>query len=49
MEYVVPLEEKQQGVAHRAARYYKFRQKSIQQNKTVGGNYKLKRFSNRKL
>lgn len=24
MEYVVPLEEKQQGVAHRAARYYRF-------------------------
>ena len=27
MEYVVPLEEKQQGVAHRAARYYKFDKK----------------------
>lgn len=24
MEYVVPLEERQQGVAHRAARFYKF-------------------------
>lgn len=24
MEYVVPLDERQQGVAHRAARYYKF-------------------------
>ncbi|GAE84266.1 NUDIX hydrolase [Bacteroides reticulotermitis] len=28
MEYVVPLEEKQQGVAHRAARYYKFDKKT---------------------
>lgn len=27
MEYVVPLDEKQQGVAHRAARYYKFDRK----------------------
>lgn len=27
MEYVVPLDEKQQGVAHRAARYYKFDKK----------------------
>ena len=27
MEYVVPLEEKQTGVAHRAARYYKFDKK----------------------
>lgn len=27
MEYVVPLEEKQQGVAHRAARYYRFDRK----------------------
>lgn len=27
MEYVMPLEEKQQGVAHRAARYYKFDRK----------------------
>ncbi|MCS2592958.1 NUDIX hydrolase [Bacteroides thetaiotaomicron] len=27
MEYIVPLEEKQQGVAHRAARYYKFDKK----------------------
>ncbi len=27
MDYVVPLEEKQQGVAHRAARYYKFDKK----------------------
>ena len=27
MEYVVPLEERQQGVAHRAARYYKFEKK----------------------
>jgi len=27
MEYVVPLGEKQQGVAHRAARYYKFDKK----------------------
>ena len=27
MEYVVPLEEKQQGVAHRAARFYKFDKK----------------------
>lgn len=27
MEYVVPLEEHQQGVAHRAARYYKFDRK----------------------
>ena len=27
MEYVVPLDEKQQGVAHRAARYYHFDKK----------------------
>ena len=27
MEYVVPLDEKQEGVAHRAARYYKFDKK----------------------
>ena len=27
MEYVVPLEERQKGVAHRAARYYKFDKK----------------------
>ncbi|WP_321331452.1 NUDIX domain-containing protein [uncultured Bacteroides sp.] len=27
MEYVVPLEERQKGVAHRAARYYKFDRK----------------------
>lgn len=27
MEYVVPMEERQQGVAHRAARYYKFDKK----------------------
>ncbi len=27
MEYVVPLEEKQKGVAHRAARYYRFDKK----------------------
>ena len=27
MEYVVPLEEKHKGVAHRAARYYKFDKK----------------------
>lgn len=27
MEYVIPLEEKQQGVAHRAARYYRFDKK----------------------
>ncbi|MDR0962421.1 MAG: NUDIX hydrolase [Mediterranea sp.] len=27
MEYIVPLEEKEQGVAHRAARYYRFDKK----------------------
>ncbi len=27
MDYVVPLDEKQQGVAHRAARYYRFDKK----------------------
>lgn len=27
MEYIVPMEEKQQGVAHRAARYYRFDKK----------------------
>ncbi|MDR0895096.1 MAG: NUDIX hydrolase [Prevotellaceae bacterium] len=27
MEYIVPLDEKEQGVAHRAARYYKFDKK----------------------
>ena len=28
MPYVVPLDERQQGVAHRAARYYKFDRKA---------------------
>lgn len=28
-DYVVPLEERQQGVAHRAARYYKFDRKAF--------------------
>ena len=28
MEYVVPLEERQKGVPHRAARYYKFDKKA---------------------
>jgi hypothetical protein len=32
MSYIVPLEEKQQGVAHRAARYYTFNKK-IYKNK----------------
>ena len=27
MDYVLPLEERQQGVAHRAARYYRFDKK----------------------
>ena len=27
MEYVVPLDEYQQGVSHRAARYYRFDKK----------------------
>lgn len=27
MEYVVPLDEREQGVAHRAARYYRFDKK----------------------
>lgn len=27
MPYVVPLDERQKGVAHRAARYYKFDRK----------------------
>lgn len=33
MEYVVPLEEKQLGVAHRAARYYKFDKKIYNKNR----------------
>ncbi|WP_321480349.1 NUDIX domain-containing protein [uncultured Bacteroides sp.] len=28
MEYIIPLEERQKGVAHRAARYYKFDKKA---------------------
>jgi ADP-ribose pyrophosphatase YjhB (NUDIX family) len=35
MEYVVPLDEKEQGVAHRAARYYKFDRKLY---KKIRGN-----------
>ena len=27
MDYVIPLEERQQGVAHRAARFYRFDKK----------------------
>jgi hypothetical protein len=27
MKYVIPLDEKEQGVAHRAARYYNFDKK----------------------
>ncbi|QCD36434.1 NUDIX domain-containing protein [Muribaculum gordoncarteri] len=33
MDYVVPLEERQQGVAHRAARYYKFDRKIYNKNR----------------
>jgi ADP-ribose pyrophosphatase YjhB (NUDIX family) len=33
MDYVVPLEERQQGVAHRAARYYKFDKKIYNKNR----------------
>ncbi len=29
MPYVVPLDEKEEGVAHRAARYYKFNRKKV--------------------
>jgi hypothetical protein len=35
MEYVVPLDEREQGVAHRAARYYRFDKKIY--SKTHGG------------
>lgn len=27
MPYIIPLEEREQGVAHRAARYYRFDKK----------------------
>ena len=33
MEYVVPLEEKQEGVAHRAARFYKFDKKAYNKSR----------------
>ena len=33
MDYVVPLEERQQGVAHRAARYYKFDRKKYNRSR----------------
>jgi ADP-ribose pyrophosphatase YjhB (NUDIX family) len=33
MKYVVPLDEKQQGVAHRAARYYRFDKKIYNKNR----------------
>lgn len=33
MDYVVPLEERQKGVAHRAARYYKFDRKIYNKNR----------------
>lgn len=33
MEYVVPLEERQQGVAHRAARFYRFDKKIYNKNR----------------
>lgn len=34
MDYIIPLEEKQVGVAHRAARYYKFDKKVYNKLKT---------------
>lgn len=40
MEYIVPLEEKQTGVPHRAARYYKFDKKTY--NKIHGTNKSFK-------
>ncbi len=33
MDYVIPLEERQQGVAHRAARYYKFDRKKYNRSR----------------
>ncbi len=33
MEYVVPLDERQQGVSHRAARYYKFDKKAYNKSR----------------
>lgn len=33
MDYVVPLDERQQGVAHRAARYYKFDRKKYNRSR----------------
>jgi hypothetical protein len=33
MSYIVPLEEKEQGVAHRAARYYTFNKKLYNKNR----------------
>lgn len=37
MEYVVPLEERQKGVPHRAARYYKFDKKTYNKLRPRGG------------
>jgi hypothetical protein len=33
MSYIIPLEEKEQGVAHRAARYYSFNKKIYNKNR----------------
>ncbi len=33
MSYIIPLEEKEQGVAHRAARYYSFNKKNYNKNR----------------
>lgn len=33
MEYVIPLDEKEENVAHRAARYYKFDKRQVKENK----------------
>ena len=34
-EYIIPLDEYQQGVAHRAARYYRFDKKILLKTKQL--------------
>ena len=39
VKYIVPLEEKQKGVAHKPARYYKFSNKTYLKSKKEGLNF----------
>ena len=39
VEYIEPLDEKQNGVAHKPARFYKFNKKKYEKNRTEVLNY----------